>query len=135
MTGDERRAQAQAQQAEWEATLRAEREARRELAERKARGFTFHDDGTVEGHRHPRSPVVGVQYLDGRQRKSVIGRGLAGIATGGLTLLVMNPNAGWLTIIIVTLDWTHTVQTKGGDGEAERLYGLALQAKVRAGVA
>jgi hypothetical protein len=94
----------------------------------RANGLTFYEDGTVEGRSLTRAPVVEVQYLDGRQRKSALGRGLAGIATAGFSLIVANANAGWLNVIIVTPEWTHAVHSKGS---LTKLYSLAVQAKVR----
>jgi len=126
-----RKARRAAQQAGWDAALGIDRPAP-EDQDQSVLGLTFYDDGTAAGRGHDRAPVLAAQYLDGRQRKSALGRGLAGFATGGLTFLLGSANAGYVVVIVVTRDWTHSVRSKGDDGRATKLYALALQAKVRA---
>lgn len=92
-----------------------------------AGGFRFFNDGTVKFPTKPRAAVLDTHYFDGRNRKSLGGRGLTAMATGGLSLAASN-NAGHIVVTIVTEEWTQTYKGKD-ENTPTKLHGLALQAK------
>ena len=108
------------------------RERWRDYCDRQAMtawGFRFYEDGTVEGHGYGRAKVLAVELADGRHRKGFFGRGAAAVATGGLSLAASG-YTGTAACVLVTETWTYLAQSKEID-ELQRLYALALQARVR----
>lgn len=128
-----------AQDPELAVTWAAEQARLKEETLGRAGNFRFFSDGTVQlegtdwrGKKPPavkksRARVVDAHYFDGRMRKSVGGRSLAAITTGGLSLAASN-NAGQITLSVVTDKWVET-QSAQENSSAEKVYALALQAK------
>jgi hypothetical protein len=94
-------------------------------------GCAFYADGTASYGSRPRSNVIQAHYFDGRHRKSLGGRGLAAMATGGLSLAASN-FAGEIVCTIVTETWTETFRAKQ-NGSIEQLHGQALMAAAKNG--
>lgn len=130
-----RKNEAKAQKQQQKADLRDEKRAAKAALDAETLGktgvFRFFKDGTATYLTNPRARVLDTHYFDGRNRKSTSGRGLAALATGGLSLAASN-NAGYIKVTVVTDQWTATIQAKdegSWQGNPTKIHGLAMQAK------